>query len=294
MAQVPFLTNITLYRNVPLAPNYRDTVYFADHTEQQTWFAAFDSVSYTGQMYQRVGKNRVRLEGNPRQYEGVNYMKFQNYMSGANNKWWFAFVLETEYINENVFEVEYEIDVMQSFLVGVEYELLDCYVEREHQATDTAGDNLLKEPVDIGDHIIMSTTGAIGYPSGTPDADKDLNKLAYIVAIMPLHGTSGQGTISIISQPESVDAYQGQVVHFSVEATGDGLTYQWYGANDPNGTFSAIDGSAQYADYTGYDTNTLSLYVNSANYNGYCYYCVISDRTQHSAMTAKATIRVIQ
>ena len=102
MAQVPFLTNITLYRNVPLAPNYRDTVYFADHTEQQTWFAAFDSVSYTGQMYQRVGKNRVRLEGNPRQYEGVNYMKFQNYATGANNKWWFAFVLETEYINEEV------------------------------------------------------------------------------------------------------------------------------------------------------------------------------------------------
>lgn len=275
MAQIPFLTNIILYRNVPLAPNYRDTVYFADHTEQLAWFNQFDSVSYTQQMYQRVGKNRVRLEGNPRQYEGVNYMRFQNYFTGAQNKLWYAFVLSTEYINENVFEVTYQIDVMQSFLVGVEYQLLDCYVEREHQATDVPGDNLLKEPVNIGDYVLNPVGGTAQNPTYLKEPTASLTPLTYVVAVMPLLDKNPEGSIKITRQPQDVDATNGQQVTFTVQASGQNLTYRWWlkvpNSNEWNPIVDAPDSA-----YAGYTTNTL--YHTAATVDSFTFYkCVITD-----------------
>lgn len=316
MAQVPFLTNITLYRNVPLAPNYRDTVYFADHTEQQTWFAAFDSVSYTGQMYQRVGKNRVRLEGNPRQYEGVNYMKFQNYATGANNKWWFAFVLETEYINENVFEIEYEIDVMQSFLVGVEYELLDCYVEREHQATDTAGDNLMKEPIEIGDYVINRVSGTVQNPEYLQEPTNSLSPLTYVVAVMPILDNNIDGGVIIVTQPsDQFDKTVGGSASFHISAKDSdgsyaGINYRWWIRAplvnpDPTAPYTAPewepimeteDNRCVNFDYT--DTNgsnqgcTMTISNLYAGDTGTLFRCVVTDQYGYTVTSKQVGLTV--
>ena len=224
MAQVPYLTNITLYKNIPLLPNYLDTVYFASAQEQQAWFASYAtySFSFTNQMYQRVTRNSVRLEGNPRQYDGINYMKFQNTFTGGVNRWWYAFVLDTEYVNENVFDVIYEIDVMQTFMF--DYDLLQCYVERQHSETDNVGDNLLQEPISIGDYVINEVGGVKQFDP----ANTNLDSLAYVVAIMPLLDIGDKGSITITSQPSNQIVNVGSTsAEFSVTATGVDLTFTW-------------------------------------------------------------------
>ena len=280
MAQVPYLTNLTLYKNIPLSPDYRDTVYFASAQEQQAWFATFSTYAFafTNQMYQRVTKNSVRLEGNPRQYDGINYMKFQNTFTGGVNRWWYAFVLETEYVNENVFDVIYEIDVMQTFLVGTDYDLLDCYVEREHQATDDIGDNLLKEPVSIGDYVINAVGGTSQNPTYLKEPSASLDGLTYVVAIMPLLDKTPEGSIKITSHPADIfNASVNDVVSYSVTATGDGLTYQWWlkvpNTNDWQPVYDGGDSR-----YTGSNTSTLTLHGVLATDNVTFYRCVIRDQ----------------
>ena len=74
--------------------------------------------------------------------------------------------------------------------------------------------------------------------------------------------------LAIIKQPEDVTANPGETVRFSVEAQGDGLTYQWQfngGTGWKNSTM------------TGCRTAAMSVLVNAGR-NGYQYRCVITDR----------------
>lgn len=285
MAQVPYLTNITLYKNIPLSPDYRDTVYFASAVEQQAWFASFATYAFNfnQQMYQRVESNKVRLEGNPRQYDGVNYMKFQNTFTGGVNRWWFAFVLETEYVNEHVFDVVYEIDVMQTFLPGTDYDLLDCYVEREHQAKDTIGDNLLKEPVSIGDYV----SNVVDYSGETPlyvkEPNASLTNLTYVVAIMPILDKTPEGSIKITSQPEDVEnatPSSTTTATFIVRADGEGLNFKWWlkvpNTNDWEPVY--FGGDSRYTESSSSGSSTLTLHGVVVGDNVTFYKCVITDQ----------------
>ena len=297
MAQVPFLTNIILYRNVPRAPNYRDTVYFANRTEQLAWFEQFDKINYYQQMFQRVGKNRVRLEGNPRQYEGVNYMRFQNYFEGSQNKLWYAFVLETEYINEHVFEVTYQIDVMQSFLVGVDYNLLDCYVEREHQATDVAGDNLLKEPVNIGDYVLNPVSGSGANVSYLQEPVNSLTPLTYVVAVMPILDNNADGGVVITLQPtDQFEVQSGANASFRCEAVDSdgshaGLNYRWWYKLPNSADWTPIMDTEdnRYTNYDFTDTTgsaggcTLTVHQVYAGDNTTMFRCVVTDEFGYTA-----------
>ena len=285
MAQVPYLTNITLYKNIPLSPDYRDTVYFASASEQQAWFATFSTYafSFTNQMYQRVTKNSVRLEWNPRQYDGINYMKFQNTFTGGVNRWWYAFVLETEYVNENVFDVIYEIDVMQTFLVGTDYDLLDCYVEREHQATDSPGDNLLKEPIGIGDYVL----NPVAYSGQTPLYEKEpinsLTGLTYVVAIMPILDKTPEGTIRITSQPNDVNIAtpsSSATATFTVAADGEGLNFKWWLKVPDTNEWEPVyfGGDSRYTESHSTGTSSLTLHGVVAGDNVTFYKCVITDQ----------------
>ena len=230
MAQVPYLTDIYLYKNVPLAPNYTDTIYFTTALAQLQWFSTYQFKYYGYQMFQRFGRNRCRVEGNPRLFTGVNYMVFKNLKNPASetDRTWFAFVTDVEYINENVVEIRYEIDVMQTFMF--DYDLLQCYVERQHSETDNIGDNLLEEPISIGDYVINEITTGVSKvePTDGNGNSKQLGNLAYVVAMMPLIDIPEKGSIRIITQPTNQIVNVGSFsAKFEVVATGVNLKFYW-------------------------------------------------------------------
>ena len=261
MAQVPYLTNIKLYKNVPLAPNYTDTIYFAGQGlagqyQQAAWFNTYLFKEYTHQMFQRFGRNRCRVEGNPRLFTGVNYMSFKNAKDplAETDRDWYAFVTDVEYINENVVEIRYEIDVMQTFMF--DYDLLQCYVERQHSETDNIGDNLLEEPISIGDYVIneISTGVSKVEPTDGNGNAKPLGKLAYVVAMMPLIDIPEKGSIKITSQPTNQIVNVGSFdAKFKVIATGVDLSFHWrvrYPIANPSGGPENYDWTAFEPDGT--------------------------------------------
>lgn len=148
-------TTIYLMKDVPLDNTYTDTMWFENASSQWTHFKTRvdteDGMVFPVNTYQRVNKNSCRLQVSADDIYNYNYMMFQNTNYG--NKWFYAFVTSVDYINNAVAQINYEIDVMQTW--AFDYKLGQCLVEREHSATDVAGDNIEPEPFDVGVYVIQ-------------------------------------------------------------------------------------------------------------------------------------------
>lgn len=143
-------TDIRLCRGVPINNTYQDTLYFDNATNQYNYFNSKVVYAFNPTTYQRVGKNALKIHLNATACYDLNYMMFVNVRDNA-NKWWYAFITNVEYINENTTRITYEIDVMQSYMFDYKYEY--CFVAREHVANDTIGLHLEPEPVSIGEYV---------------------------------------------------------------------------------------------------------------------------------------------
>lgn len=143
-------TDIILLKGVPLDNSYKHTLYFANTTAQYNHFNTtnYGQKRFTQQTYQRVNKNLLRIQVNAEEINDYNYMMFRNTNHGS--KWFYAFINKREYVNDVTTEVTYEIDDMQTYFIGSS--LPYCFVEREHTLTDVAGDNILPEPIELGEY----------------------------------------------------------------------------------------------------------------------------------------------
>lgn len=146
---------IQLFRGINLDNRYMHTLYFANTTAQTNWFnnQADASIRFDSQYYTRVKRGFLRIKVNAETIQTVTYMRFNN----RGNKNYYAFVNSVNYINENVTEIEYEIDVMQTWFIQ-EGSIQPCMVKREHVSDDTFTSNLEHEPIasDIYDNDLLT------------------------------------------------------------------------------------------------------------------------------------------
>lgn len=132
---------VKLCQGIHLDNTYQHTGYFANATAQRAKIESYVVKTFTNVNYQRVNKNTIRVQANYEEIYQCNYMMFNNQRTP--NKWYYAFINAINYINEQTSELEYEIDVMQTWLFDVDVGM--CFVEREHSATDNMGDNTIDE-----------------------------------------------------------------------------------------------------------------------------------------------------
>lgn len=136
----------------PFDPNYENTIIFDSIAQQQSYFNKFAHVSLTPQSYQRVNRRVIRVglatpnDNSIGRIYNANYMAFKN--SSFENKWFYAFIDKTEYINNNTVDVYYHLDVIQTYMF--EWELNQCLIEREHTVTDVFGEHTLPEGLETG------------------------------------------------------------------------------------------------------------------------------------------------
>lgn len=144
-------TTVRLLTGVPLDNTYAHTLYFADKSSQTSYFESKTKAGclLSNLSYQRYTKGSLRIQKLADDIYDCNYMMFQNTAYG--NKWFYAFINNIEYVSNTVCEITYEIDVIQTWFFDVT--LLQSFVEREHSATDVAGENIVPEPVNIGEYF---------------------------------------------------------------------------------------------------------------------------------------------
>ena len=150
---------IYVLEGVPFDETYQHSIYFANTQAQYNYFWSKRKYTFTAQTYQRVKRGYCRVQQKADTMYGCNYMMFQNTNYGT--KWFYAFILDVEYINDNVSEIHYEIDVLQSWLwhpasgstePDSEFEFNKCFINREHTITDNLWEHNVPEGLDVGEY----------------------------------------------------------------------------------------------------------------------------------------------
>lgn len=143
-------SRIEFFDDIGISQDYNDTLYFETLEQKDNYFSTIDRLAHVDRCYyvrERRGFVRVELPMNTMIH--AQYMRFQNTSYGL--KWWYAFVTDVIYINDNTTEVQFEFDPMMSWMG--EFSLSECYIERQHSETDEIGDNLVAEPVQLGTYV---------------------------------------------------------------------------------------------------------------------------------------------
>lgn len=153
MAYIQPDTTIELYKNVPLDKSYRNTVKYSDSTTQYNDFKQYKYKTYEKQSYQRWGLGTIRIEEQHDNIYDCNYMIFYN---PTLKKKIYCFVDGVSYVSNNVTEVYYTIDVLQTYMF--EYSFGKCFVEREHVYTDIQGTNTQPEGLELGAEYVNDGT----------------------------------------------------------------------------------------------------------------------------------------
>lgn len=166
-------SEIYLLKDVPFSPNYENTGLFPSKLAQETLFkqkAFFHAEECT--YIRETGV--IRLEVPISTAYQCNYIMYKN--TNFYDKWFYAFCTGVQYINNSTSEFTFTLDYMQTWLF--DYNLKQCFIERQHSQTDNPGGNLVPEGLETGEMLyaysykLPATYGKI-YIAAT--FDKNLN-----------------------------------------------------------------------------------------------------------------------
>ena len=142
--------NITEVRllAVPLENDYKHTIYFSSKSAQLSYFQGKVVHSATNLSYQRKD-NVIRFPKHFDDLQNCNYVMYKN--TAYTDKWFYAFITDMEYVNDERTDITFELDVLQTYLN--EYTVQPSFVEREHCTSDGVGEHTLAEDLEVGEYI---------------------------------------------------------------------------------------------------------------------------------------------
>ena len=133
----------------PLEKDYKHQLTFATANAQQTYFAS--KVQYTCTDFTYMKKdNQIVVDYPIDQINSCNYLFYKN--TGFTNKYYYCFITNMEYVNENATRITFETDVWQTYQLELTYK--KSFVEREHVNDDTFGKHTVPENLETGEYVI--------------------------------------------------------------------------------------------------------------------------------------------
>lgn len=134
--------------NVPLENDYLHTLYFDSKATQETYFASKIVKSGSDFSYQRKDKI-IRYPAHVDSLLNCNYVMYKN--SAFSSKWFYAFITDMEYINDERTDIHIETDVIQTWMF--DYSVKASFVEREHVKSDVIGEHTVPEQLEHGEYV---------------------------------------------------------------------------------------------------------------------------------------------
>lgn len=180
MAYVAPNSTVEFFGDLGLNDNYDDTLYFSSESAKNSYFSNLTKLATaTAMSYNREQRGFIRVELPMSTLISASYMRFKN--TSFENKWFYAFINNVEYINNNCTQINFKIDPLMTWM-GT-FELGQCYVERQHVTNDSIGANIADEGLKCGEYVCegSSTTALFGtyyvcvYKS-LPSAEDDLTQ----------------------------------------------------------------------------------------------------------------------
>lgn len=134
----------------PLELDNKNQITFSSSETQFNYFNSLPKISLDSASYVRKDET-IRV---PELLEDIlqyNYLMYRNH--NYSNKWIYAFITDSEYMNDNCTSISFETDVFQTWQFDLEYK--DSFVIREHTNNDTIGANIIDEDLNIGETEII-------------------------------------------------------------------------------------------------------------------------------------------
>lgn len=169
--------------DTPLDNTYQNQIYFSSLTKQLEYFLDATTIEHTVtnvSMVRKESKTGFKINKYIDEVMDSNYIVFQN--PNYSNKWFFAYITDFEYVNPEVTNIYYEIDVYQTWLE--ECTLKESFVIREHVMDDTIGLNIVEEGLETGQFKMRDKVH--------PD---ELSDISYVVAVSDLTPTGSSTSI---------------------------------------------------------------------------------------------------
>lgn len=144
----------------PLELDNKNQITFSTAEAQFNYFNSLPKIVLDNASYVRKDES-IRV---PELLEDIlqyNYLMYRNH--NYSDKWIYAFITDSEYLNDNCTRIDFETDVFQTWQFDLEYK--PSFVIREHVNDDTIGKHTLPENLDIGEPIAISETNYTDFNS---------------------------------------------------------------------------------------------------------------------------------
>ncbi len=136
---------IFLLKNVPLTSTYEHTIDFKDKNEQFNYFIGFRKYTFDKYTYIRKEREFLTFELPIAYADDINYMIFR---SSQDDRLYYAFVGNKRFINQDVTEISFIVDVMQTFMF--DYKFNASYIRNAHVDRWTAEHKPIYSKTDEG------------------------------------------------------------------------------------------------------------------------------------------------
>jgi len=142
----------------PLEKDYKHQLTFSDETEQLSYFNSKIYIPIDNYTYIKHD-NTIKVGYPIDEIINCNYLFYKN--EGFTNKYYFCFISNMQYINENCTAITFETDVWQTYQFNLTFN--PCFVEREHVNNDTVGLHTIPEGLETGEYIVDQKIKRTGY-----------------------------------------------------------------------------------------------------------------------------------
>lgn len=261
-------TDLRILRNIHLHNDYEHTYYFASIGDQNNFFGQSLNIKYTltNQQYQRKERGWIQVNLNQNDLWDCTYLMYRN--TSYKQKWFYAFILEVQYVNDSVSRIRFEIDVMQTWMR--DYELDKCFVVREHTDSDELFEHLIDENLDLGTDLSVQLfrtydlrpDRVVVVYSATVNRSEDPPVQYPAVPTMINNYYSGVGFIVFDASDGSTGGGREQLGDFLYD-------YLTTGYEDDILSIYQIPHFISHATLDPYDTDTFSITPNFLNIDGY-------------------------
>lgn len=152
--------------NIPELPNdYSHTYDFTTQEKQKEFFISKTDALYSNVQYIKKDQS-IKV---PMHYDNlksyVNYCFFCNGSEPTDDKIYYAFINDMEYINENTTKLYLQLDVIQTYMF--DFNLRPSYVDRMHvdrwQFNGDLATEIEPEDLEFGEHIQLSKDNIYRY-----------------------------------------------------------------------------------------------------------------------------------
>ena len=118
-------TSEIYFLTVPFSPDLKNVIKFSSREEQQNTFIGLAGKHFTN--LNIIRKNRpLIIKGDFGDYYRYNYIMFKN--PELSDKWWYAFITDSNYLGSGSTEINFVIDPWQTFQFNITY--YKCMIER--------------------------------------------------------------------------------------------------------------------------------------------------------------------